>query len=1050
MVDEGVGRLRSSMITEVHIIYFNDLFVSSCLAFICTRFLGLWSHETHRLALLAFKAGIAGDPLGVLNSWNNSIGFCRWYGVTCSWRHQRVTAVDLRSQGLFGSISPHIGNLSFLRELWLQNNSFGHEIPQQVSQLRRLRVLRLDNNSLAGEIPKNISACSNLVGLVLQYNQLSGEIPTEVGSLSKLRFFYLTSNNLTGIVPSSIGNLSSLEILYLSRNNLGGSILQVLGHLTNFQIIAFAGNKLSGTIPSSLLNLSSLVQFDAGNNRIQGTLPVNIGLKLPNIEFFSVLGNQLEGPIPPSISNWTKLDKLQLGDNRFSGKVPSLENSHKLSWLQVYINQLGSGKPEDLSFLCSLTNSTKLLYVGIHENKFGGVLPKCIGNLSTTLTTFTLSDNRISGEIPEEIGNFVNLRLFVMGLNPLSGVIPSNLGNLQNLGILHLSYSNLEGTIPSSLGNLTKLIALYLSGNHFHGQIPSHLSNCQSLNLLDLSDNNLSGAIPPQLIGLSSLAIILNLSRNHLTGILPTEVGNLRALTALDISDNLLVGEIPTSLGDCTALTSLRMGGNFFQGSIPQSIRSLGGIEELDLSHNNLSGQIPEFLSVFRFLKLLNLSYNKFEGMLPREGVFKNATGTYIVGNNELCGGLPKFHLPNCITKRSNRKKVNLAIFSASVTFGILGISLILAFTYYCWSKKKVNEPASSSMDDLGLNVGLNVSYGTLLKATNGFSSTNLIGVGSFGSVYKGILEDNGAVAAVKVLHLVRHGALKSFIAECEALKNIKHRNLLKILTVCSGSDYQGNDFKALVYQFMENGSLEQWLHPKATSFHGNELMKKLNFIQRINIAIDVASALDYLHHQCHIPIIHCDLKPSNILLDAEMVAHVGDFGLAKFLLGSSLETVDNQMSSVGLRGTIGYAPPEYAMGCEVSREGDVYSYGILLLEMFTGLSPTDDSFRDNLTLHSFVAKALPERVLEITDNILLNERESQLGPHSPNEWLSDSHGIFQESLVMVYNVGVACSNEEPKRRMSIRGVANQLNQIKEKLFALGLYGQDELLTAYI
>ncbi|XP_030528571.2 probable LRR receptor-like serine/threonine-protein kinase At3g47570 isoform X1 [Rhodamnia argentea] len=1013
---------------------------------LCFNQVSSTSNETDRLALLAFKAGITGDPLGVLNSWNNSIGLCQWYGVTCGRSHQRVTVLDLRSRGLSGSISPHIGNLSFLTELRLQNNSLNHEIPPQVGRLRRLRILLLANNSLVGEIPKNISACSNLVSLVLQFNQLTGEIPIEIGSLSKLRFFYMYSNNLIGFVPSSIGNLSSLEILSLTLNNLGGSIPQVLGHLTNLQVLAFGGNRLSGTIPSSLLNLSSLVQFDAGNNRILGTLPADIGLKLPDLVFFSVLGNQLEGPIPPSISNWTKLDKLQLGDNRFSGKVPSLENLHELSWLQVYINQLGSGKPEDLSFLCSLTNSTRLQYVGIHQNKFGGVLSKCIGNLSTTLTTFTSSENQISGEIPEEIGNFVNLRLLVMGLNPLSGVIPSNFGNLQNLATLHLSYSNLGGAIPSSLGNLTKLIALYLGGNDFQGQIPSHLSNCRSLNLLDLSDNNLSGVIPPELIGLSSLAILLNLSRNHLGGVLPTEVGNLRALTALDISNNLLEGEIPTSLGDCTALTSLRMGDNSFRGLIPQSIRSLGGIEELDLSRNNLSGRIPDFLAAFRFLKLLNLSYNNFEGILPREGVFNNATGIFIVGNNELCGGLPEFHLPNCITKSSHRRKINIVILSTYVTFGILGTALILAFICLCWVKKKVNEPLSSSVDDTRSNI----SYAALLKATDGFSSTNLIGVGSFGSVYKGILEDNGGAAAVKVLHLVRHGAPKSFIAECEALKNIKHRNLLKILAVCSGSDYQGNDFKALVYQFMDNGSLERWLHPKAISLDRQELPKKLNFIRRMNIAIDVAFALDYLHHHCHIPIVHCDLKPSNILLDAEMVAHVGDFGLAKFLLGSSADTVANRVSSVGLRGTIGYAPPEYAMGCEVSREGDVYSYGILLLEMFTGLSPTDDTFIDNLTLHSFVTKALPERVLEITDSVLLHERASQLGPHSPRQQLFDSNDIFQECPVTVYNIGVACSYEEPKRRMSISGVANQLHKIKEKLFALCSDGREELLTADI
>ncbi|KAK3430309.1 hypothetical protein EUGRSUZ_E01842, partial [Eucalyptus grandis] len=790
-----------------------------------------------------------------LNSWNKSIGFCQWHGVTCSRRHQRVTVLDLSSQRLSGSISPHIGNLSFIRELLLQNNSFNDEIPRQIGQLHCLRILGLHNNSLIGEIPKNISGCLDLVMLSLRNNHLIGEIPGDLGSLLKLRRLDLYANNLFGSVPSSTGNLSSL-------------IPQVLGQLSNLHLIGIGFNRLSGTIQSSLLNLSSLIMFDVARNQIQGTLSVGIGLKLPNLEFFSVIENQLEGPIPPSISNCTKLDVLQIGSNKFSGK-------------------LGSGKPEDLSFICSLTNSIKLEYVSIGENKFGGVLPKCLGNLSTSLKAFSTTMNQI----------FV----FVMNLNHLSGVIPSNFANLQNLKILQVIDNNLRGIIPSFFGNLTKLIELYIGGNNFHGQIPSYLSNCRSLDLLDLSNNNLSG-------------------------VLPIEVGNLRNLIVLDISNNLLVGEIPSSLGNYIALTSLRMGGNFFHGSIPQSSRLLGGIEELDLSCNNLSGQIPEFLATFHSLKLLNLSHNKFEGMLPREGVFKNATATSIVGNNELCGGMPEFHLPNCISKSFESVRINIIIFFAFVIPGVLGMALNAALIYLFRVKKKV--PNSSFLD----KIHMKISYETLLKATKGFSSTNLISVGSFGSVYKGILQDNGTFVAVKVLHLARRGF-----------------NL----------------------QYMVNGSLKCWLHPCTTSSHGNKLSKKLNFIWRINIAIDVAFALDYLHHQCPIPIVHCNLKPSNILLDAEMVTHVGDFGSAKFL-----DTLTNQMSSL-VRGTTGYIPLEYAMGCNASREGDVYSYGILLLEIFTGLSPTNNTFRDNLTLHNFVAEALPERVLEITDIFLLQEKEN-------------------------------------------------------------------------
>ncbi|XP_048129422.1 probable LRR receptor-like serine/threonine-protein kinase At3g47570 [Rhodamnia argentea] len=999
------------------------------------------TNETDKLSLLAFKAGITEDPLGVLSSWNDSVGFCQWRGVMCGNRHPRVTALDLNSQKLSGTVSPCIGNLSFLRELQLWNNSFDHEIPQQITRLSRLRILELDHNSLVGEIPENMTAFSNLAILVLEYNQLIGKIPTQFGSLSNLQILSLYSNNLIGSMPSSIGNLSSLERLYLSRNNLDGSIPPALGHLLKLQYFYVSANRLSGSIPTGVLNLSSLTSFDIAVNQIRGSLPADISLTLPNLQFFSIATNLFEGQVPPSISNCTKLEVLQLSTNKLSGKMPSLENLHELQQFTNFENQLGYGKPEDLNFVCSPTNATKLERLSIGDNSFGGVLPKCVANLSFTLTGFVVDGNLLYGEIPRQIENLVNLEVLSLSSNKFSGVLPSNLGNLQYLSGLQLSDNNLGGTIPSSLGNLTKLTALELGGNNFQNQIPSELFNCPFLNLIDLSSNNLSGTIPPKIMGISSLTILLDLSHNRLTGVLPMEVGILRFLTLLDISENMLGGEIPNNIGDCVALLSLRMGGNSFHGSIPQSMRSLRGIEELDLSRNNFSGEIPLFLEAFRSLKVLNLSYNNFKGMLPHGGVFENATIISVIGNAKLCGGSPKFQLPKCVSSSSKSREVHVVRLSAFVICGLLGSALVLAILYISWWKRRVQEPVSNSVAVLCPNV----SYGTLLKATNGFSSTNLVGVGSFGSVYKGVLEDNRTIIAVKVLHLVGRGALKSFIVECEVLKSIRHRNLLKILTVCSGVDYQGNDFKAIVYDFMDNGSLEQWLHQKATPSHGNGPPKKVNFIQRINIAIDVASALDYLHHQCHIPIIHCDIKPSNILLDARMVAHVGDFGLAKFLLGSSLDTIANRMSSVGLRGTIGYAPPEYAMGCEVSREGDIYSYGILLLEMFTGLSPTKDKFRDNFTLHSFVAIALPGQALEITDHILLLEKESRFNPNNRHHWLSESNTIFQECLVMVYDIGVACSNEVPGRRMSISGVVSQLQKIRQKLFALGLHEQDEL-----
>lgn len=200
------------------------------------------------------------------------------------------------------------------------------------------------------------------------------------------------------------------------------------------------------------------------------------------------------------------------------------------------------------------------------------------------------------------------------------------------------------------------------------------------------------------------------------------------------------------------------------------------------------------------------------------------------------------------------------------------------------------------------------ISYGELHDATQGFSPQTLIGTGSYGSVYKGVLQNYASPIAVKVLKLEEKGASKSFVNECEILREVQHRNLLKIVTVCSSIDFEGNDFKALILECMPNGSLENWLYP--SSNRSQQGLKGLNLVQRLNIATDIAYVLDYLHNQCETPIVHCDLKPSNVLLDNGMVAYVGDFGLAKFLPKNTKSSDESGSSSVAVRGTIGYIPP--------------------------------------------------------------------------------------------------------------------------------------------
>ncbi|XP_024167422.1 probable LRR receptor-like serine/threonine-protein kinase At3g47570 isoform X1 [Rosa chinensis] len=1006
-------------------------FISAAFSLLCFHSclcLTLSGNETDRLALLEIKARITGDPFGALTSWNDSVHFCQWRGVTCGLRHQRVTRLDLQSLQLTGSISPHVGNLSFVRLLYLLNNSFRHEIPPEIGRLRKLQDLQLQNNSISGEIPSNLSGCSQLVTIRLGYNFLVGRIPEELGTLSKLQTLVVPHNNLTGTLPNSFSNLSSVEKLYVSSNNLKGSIPDIFGQLTNLSFLALEDNSLSGIIPPSIFNLSFLTVFSVIINQLQGTLPSDLGVALPNLEFFGIDYNQISGPIPVSISNLSNLASLQLIANQLSGKVPSLKNLHKLERLNFGgNNHLGSGGIGDLGFLCDLTNATLLDELFISENNFGGILPQCIANLSSHLEYVYVNINKITGSIPIGIGNLVNLQGLFLSANQFSGQIPSETGKLQKLVELNLSMNSFSGNIPSTFGNLSYLSKLDLDGNKLHGSIPSSLAECHDLTSLFLGQNNLSGTISLEVIGLSSY-IEFDLSQNHFTGSLPQKIGNLINLEYLDVSGNMLFGEIPASLGSCIEVEYLYMQGNFFQGTIPSSLGSLRGLKEVHISNNNLSGLIPEFLEHFEFLQSLDLSYNNLEGMVPVKGVFQNATATSVKGNNKLCGGITEFQLPKCEfghpKKRGLSRTLKLII---CLVCGLLGVSCALSFWYLLCSRRKIVKHTASDSENF-----LKVSYQNLLKATDGFSAANLLGMGSFGSVYKGVLEQGQTTVAVKVLNLFHPGASKSFSAECEALRNIRHRNLLKVLSVCSGSDFEGWDFKALIYEFMVNGSLEEWLHPTQTVSETIERPRSLSFSQRLAISSDVSLALDYLHHHCETMIVHCDLKPSNILLNDEMVAHVGDFGMVRFLPRTS----GNQSSLLGVKGTVGYAPPEYGMGHEVWTQGGVYSYGILLLEMFTGKRPTDDMFQGTSNLHNFVKVALAEDVIEIVDPVLVHEKAEGeiIADKCLNEDSTRPHIKIEESLISILEIGMACSAERPRERPDISDVVCEMYRIRNKL----------------
>ncbi|XP_077213743.1 putative receptor-like protein kinase At3g47110 isoform X1 [Tasmannia lanceolata] len=986
----------------------------------------LLSNETDRHALLIFKNQIE-DPLSILRTWNDSLHFCNWYGIKCDPQNQHVVSLKLVSLNLVGPISPSIANLTYLTEFNLRNNTFHGEIPQEIGRLSQLQTLNLSRNFFQGEIPTNLGHCTQLKTIDLTHNELVGKIPAEVlTSLSKLRILYLAYNNLTASIPPSVRNLSSLTDLYLSNNYLEGRIPDELGRIAGLEYLQIGSNELSGMIPTTLYNLSSLLLFDVTGNQFFGSLPPDLGLTLPNLQYLYVGENQFKGPIPVSLSNASGLIEIEFIKCNFDGSMPlDLGNIQGLQYLNLGRNQLGTKGGDDLGFLTSLKNCSNLYFLDAVLNNLNGALPRSIANFSINLSHLALGGNQIFGSIPVGIENLLSLTALGMDNNILTGAIPIGIGKLTKLEGLYLSRNRLSGQIPSSFGNLTRLNELYLYQNYLQGIIPSTLEKCHYLQVVELSDNNFTGTIPVQVLSLPSLSNSLNLSRNSFIGSLPSDF-DLIFLQRLDISDNKLLGEIPLALGNCLSLEYLYMSGNFFQGTIPQSLKNLEGIKELDLSHNNLSGPIPKYLEKFTNLNYLNLSFNDLGGEIPKEGIFKNKTAISVLGNDKLCGGIPNLMLPPCPNQDTKKERNSLALRVILPVTGALVclilISCFLVVLYWKRKSRKKNVPTSFNADR-----HLKISYLELLNATNGFSSTNLIGSGSFGSVYKGIIEHNKTMVAVKVLNLQQRGASKSFLAECEAMRNIRHRNLVKIITSCSSIDFKGNDFKALVLEFMPNGSLEMWLHPEG----GERQSKDLTLIQRLDIAIDVASALDYLHHHCQPPLVHRDLKPNNVLLDDDMNARVADFGLAVFLNEASSNLSGNQNSSIEIKGSIGYLAPEYGMGGKAGIHGDVYSYGILLLEMFIGKRPTDDMFHNNLSLHQFAKMAIPEQVMEIIDpQLLLGE----IGDERNNSYIS------RECLVSLVRIGVSCSIESPAERKDMRDVVIALNEIKDLYLGVGIY----------
>ncbi|KAL7242122.1 hypothetical protein ACSBR1_014655 [Camellia fascicularis] len=874
--------------------------------------------------------------------------------------------LDLRYNLLEGSVPEEIGNLGKLKWLKMGSNYLSGSIPATIFNMSSLESIDFTTASFSGSLPEDICVfLPKLKYLSLSENEFEGQIPSNLGECTQLRSMSLSYNKFTGFIPKAIGNLTLLQTLYIGDNYYKGLIPEEIGELRNMRRLSLSNSNFMGPIPTSIFNISSLEVLSLVENHLLGNLPSNTGLWLPNLNTLYLGGNELSGIIPDSISNASKLITLDLSENAFMGLIPkALGNLQLLEFLNLANNNLRSS-PE-LSFVTSFANCKQLKELGISFNPLNGILPTTIEYLSASLENIYADSCGIKGNIPSEIGNLSNLAFLRLQQNDLTGSIPSTVKVLGKLQVLYLSDNRLQGSLPDGLCQFENMGDLRLNHNELSGLIPECLGNITSLRYLYLDSNKLSSGIPTSLRNLKDI-LEINMSTNSLNGNLPLGLGNLKVAILIDLSMNQFIGEIPSTIIGLQNLVNLSLAYNRLQGPIPDSFGNMVSLEFLDLSHNDLSGVIPKSLETLSHLSYLNVSFNKLRGQIPIGGPFANFTIQSFMSNEALCGA-PKFQVPPCHTGSPNHlRKKRVAL----VLYILLPIAFILLATTFVFlltrSRKRNKTPAN--FDLLPTITPPRITYQQLFQATNGFSESNLLGMGSFGSVYKAILEDT-TILAIKVFNLEVEGAFKSFDIECEIMRSIRHRNLVKVISNCSNLD-----FKALVLEYMPNGSLEKWLY----SYN-----YFLDMLQRLDIMIDVACALEYLHHGYSTPLVHCDLKPSNILLDQDMVAHV------KF----------------GLEGL-------------VSTNCDVYSYRILLMETFTRVKPTDEMFIEDMTMKRWMMESLPNSISHVIDaNLLKPEKEQRTA-------------IVVQCVSSIMELALSCCVQSPEERINMKDVLTTLKKVR-------------------
>ncbi|XP_045827840.1 LRR receptor-like serine/threonine-protein kinase RGI3 [Trifolium pratense] len=851
-----------------------------------------------------------------------------------------------------------------VEEINLQSlNLQGSSLPSNFQPLKSLKVLIFSSTNITGRIPKQIGDYQELVFIDLSENSLFGEIPEEICRLSKLQNLALHTNSLEGNIPFNIGNLSSLVNLTLFDNKFSGEIPKSIGSLSKLQVIRAGGNSnLKGELPSEIGNCTDLVMLGLAETSISGSIPSSIGM-LKKLQTIAIYTTQLSGSIPEEIGNCSELQNLYLYQNSISGPIP---------------RQIG-----ELNKLQSL-----LLW----QNNMVGAIPEELGNCRD-LSEIDLSENLLTGSIPVSFGKLSNLKGLQLSVNQLSGTIPPEISNCSSLTQLEVDNNAISGEIPSVIGNLRSLKLFYAWKNKVTGKIPNSLSECKDLQSLDLSYNNLTGSIPKQLFVLKNLTQLMLLS-NDLEGFIPTDIGNCTSLNRLRLNQNRLVGNIPSEIANLKSLNFLDLNNNHLVGEIPPTLSRCQNLEFIDLSHNKLSGNL-DALSSLHNLVSLNVSFNEFSGELPNTTLFRKLPLSDLTGNKGL-------HISEGVVTPAirTRAKSHVRFDMEIILLILLSIILVLILlTFYVLVRDHIAEEAfwrNFKASNIPLYQGM---FGfSIDKVVKNFKASNIIDITSSGILYK-ITIPNGNILAVKKMW-PDSGALSS---EIQILSSMKHKNIIKILG--------WRPYKNRMLQFYE------YFPSLSSLLHGSE-KGKLDWDTRFEVILGLAQALAYLHHDCVPSIFHGDVKATSLLLGPGYHPYLADFGLARIASEKDDDAKSNPVQRPRYTASShGYTDPELDSMQKINEKTDVYSFGVILLEVLTGRQPLDPTLPGGVHLVQWVKNHLSSKgnPLEILDSKLREKTE-----------LTSMHEILQTLAVSILCVGgKACE------RPTMKDAIAMLNQFR-------------------